>query len=223
MSHSYRHFVNIYPDYAADQQQPRPVIVGGQINPLLAKKIDGFISGIIEHFDREAATHTDHFSVYTGSAGVALLYLRLAELEATFGTETKTFDAEHWISRAVFHLERCGWNGKESNVREITKTFKDYSFLLGSAGVCVTKALLDVLAGSTGTMQACTELLNNLTPVVVGDNSMSDEILYGKAGFLHALLFAREKFGRDSGVSQENIDKVREHTLKCTIVRNLST
>ena len=52
--------------------------------------------------------------------------------------------------------------------------------------------------------------LLSLSDTVLTDSSLPDELLYGRAGYLYALLFIRRYLGQDA-VEQKLIDKVRSN------------
>lgn len=54
------------------------------------------------------------------------------------------------------------------------------------------------------------------------DSDVPDELLYGRAGFLYALLYVNKEIGADT-VDEGTIAKVTPaaHTLSCTLVRSV--
>ena len=50
--------------------------------------------------------------------------------------------------------------------------------------------------------------LEELSPLVCGDDTIPDELLFGRVGYLYSLLFVQKYLGREQ-ISHDNIVEVR--------------
>lgn len=110
------------------------------------------------------------------SPGIALLYLQLYR-----GTQ----DASH-LQRALDYIKRALRN---LNGRRV-------SFLCGDAGPLAVGAVLHHLLKNQSESQDClTKLLQLQRSVLSTDSDAPDELLYGRAGYLYALLYVHTEIG----------------------------
>ncbi|XP_046485573.1 lanC-like protein 2 isoform X1 [Neodiprion pinetum] len=116
------------------------------------------------------------FSIYTGTTGIANLYYH-------YGTN---FNDPSYISRANETIERSLSRLKTSK-RLIT-------FLCGSAGPLALGAVINHLHFAKDKSRSMIADLAELSKHVIGKNSdCPDELLYGRAGYLYALLFVNNR------------------------------
>jgi len=142
----------------------------------------------------------DHgYSVYTGSGGMALLYIHLSE------TLLKDDDTQKqlYLKNALRILEH--------NQRSLRG--KRMTFACGDPGILSLLSVLYSKLGQGDKSGKCLSKLVSLSDNVCGgDPSLPDEVLYGWAGYLFSLLFAQKHLGADK-IDHEIINKVCQAIL----------
>ena len=118
------------------------------------------------------------YSIYSGTSGLALLYLRLSET-LYVNNPTKCRQA---LDRA---LELITQPLNKLNGRKLT-------FLCGDGGVLALGAVLYTLCDNRAVARHCTQGLQTLSELALTDKLMPQELMYGCAGYLFALLFTRK-------------------------------
>jgi len=137
------------------------------------------------------------YSIYSGTSGLALLYLRLSEtLYANNPTKRR-----HALDRA---LELITQPLNKLNGRKLT-------FLCGDGGVLALGAVLYTLCDNSAVARHCTQGLQTLSELALTDHLMSQELMYGCAGYLFALLFTK-KYLPDS-IDTKLICRVAAHIV----------
>ena len=116
-------------------------------------------------------------SVYVGTAGVALLLLRLAAADARPHNHSEEALLARALELAELAEERAnpGW----------------VSFLEGLPGVLAVQCALLAAAGRGDDALAAARRVAQYENMVLALPPGECELLYGRAGFLHACLFAR--------------------------------
>lgn len=117
------------------------------------------------------------FTVYTGSAGMALLHLILY---------WQTSDKEN-LSIALDYLD-----ASLSTVSQLHKKMAmrpRTSFIEGEAGIFALAAVLNALKQPEMQRNEWVEQLLGLQKFVLEKHNTENEVLYGRAGYLYALLF----------------------------------
>ena len=125
----------------------------------------------------------DDGTIYTGSGGLALLFIRLGQ-----------------HTQAEKYLERSLYNVSQARV----------TFLCGSPGPLT---LLAVLRHRQGAAPDLSQILSLASQVTDLSSGLPDELLYGRAGYLHCLLYLRQELG-DAAVPTIIIRKVVEAILR---------
>ncbi|XP_061614089.1 lanC-like protein 2 isoform X2 [Phyllopteryx taeniolatus] len=144
---------------------------------------------LLQQMEEGLKTADPHdFSTYTGWTGIALLYLQL-----------------YRGSNEVAHLQRALDYVKRSmrilNGRKVT-------FLCGDAGPLAVGAVVHHKLGNTADSNDClSRLLQLQRSVLSPDSEMPDELLYGRAGYLYALLYVNKEIGGDT-VDEATVTKV---------------
>uniref|UniRef100_A0A8D2ZSW4 LanC lantibiotic synthetase component C-like 2 (bacterial) n=1 Tax=Scophthalmus maximus TaxID=52904 RepID=A0A8D2ZSW4_SCOMX len=147
------------------------------------------IKDLLQQMEEGLKTVDPHdFSTYTGWTGVALLYLQL-----------------HRVSHEASHLQRALDYAKRAmrilNGRKVT-------FLCGDAGPLAVGAVVHHKLGNAADSKEClSRLLQLQRSVLSPDAEMPDELLYGRAGYLYALLYVNKEIGADT-VDEGTIAKV---------------
>ncbi|TNM96150.1 hypothetical protein fugu_015811 [Takifugu bimaculatus] len=190
-----RAFPNLYPDWeqadpAADPEDhhDEPLDAEGQVSSVFQKKVQSKIKDLLQQMEEGLKTADPHdFSTYTGWTGIALLYLRL-----------------HQASQEALHLQRA-----LDYVKRATRVLngRKVSFLCGDAGPLAVGAVVHHKLGNEAESRDCLSRLLQLQRAVLSpDSDVPDELLYGRAGFLYALLYVNRELG--GAVDQATVAKV---------------
>ncbi|XP_074549623.1 lanC-like protein 2 [Halichoeres trimaculatus] len=193
-----RTFPNPYPDWdqgvltsnsGADVDYNEPFDADGKVSASFQKKVQSKIKDLLVQMEEGLKTADPHdFSTYTGWTGIALLYLQL-----------------HRVTQEVSHLQRALDYVKRTmrilNGRKVT-------FLCGDAGPLAVGAVVHHRLNNSADSKDCVSRLLQLQRAVLSpDSEMPDELLYGRAGYLFALLFINKEIGANT-VDEETITKV---------------
>ncbi|KAL3161939.1 hypothetical protein ABBQ38_009021 [Trebouxia sp. C0009 RCD-2024] len=134
-------------------------------------------------------------SIYTGTGGVAYMFLRLAESlrrsQSLIAQHPKQPLAKLTPECLLRRAEEYGhWANHLSH-----RHTKRVTFLEGHPGCLALQTAIASLLGKTAQVQHSMQELESWGPRVLHMPSTECEILYGRCGFLHALLFARKYVG----------------------------
>ncbi|KAG5850929.1 hypothetical protein ANANG_G00087600 [Anguilla anguilla] len=194
-----RAFNNPFPDWdqgacttsnsGTDSDCNDPFDGNGKISEAFQKKVQSKIKDLLLQMEEGLKTADPHdFSTYTGWTGIALLYLQLHRV---------TEDPSH-LQRALDYVKRTLRN---LNGRRVT-------FLCGDAGPLAVGAVAYHKLKSDAESQDClAKLLQLQRSVVSSDSELPDELLYGRAGYLYALLYVNSEMGPGT-VDEATISKV---------------
>ncbi|CAF3030419.1 unnamed protein product [Rotaria socialis] len=186
-----RYFKNNYPDYNGEQY----LGPDNQLSPPLKSTIIQWIEQHLHILEQNLnRMDSSDGSVYTGSAGVALLYLRLAQVlpdqKSRFMSQAKTL-----IDAALRLLDR----------RVVT-------FLCGAPGPLAIAAVIYHNAGDQKTTDRYIEKILSMKTNALS-HSVPDEFLYGRAGYLFTLMFLRREIG-EHAVDPQIITEIFEAMIK---------
>ncbi|XP_028381499.1 lanC-like protein 2 [Phyllostomus discolor] len=161
----------------------------GKIVQNLARRIQTKIKDLLQQMEEGLKTADPHdCSAYTGWTGIALLYLQLHRV-----TSDQTY-----LLRSLDYVKRTLRN---LNGRRVT-------FLCGDAGPLAVGAVVYHRLKSDAESRECITKLLQLQRAVVGrDTDLPDELLYGRAGYLYALLYLNTEIG-PGAVSESAIKEV---------------
>ena len=137
------------------------------------------------------------YSIYSGTSGLALVYLRLAETVYANSPPQRKHALERGLQLITQPLNKL-------NGRRLT-------FLCGDGGVLALAAVLYTMCDNTAVARHCTQGLQTLSELALTDRVMSQELMYGCAGYLFALLFAK-KYLPDS-IDGRLIARVAAHII----------
>lgn len=168
-----RAFENEFSDYHGGQSDV--VLADGMWTQEFQKDIRRNISDRLRDLERNLAKRTDwsDSSVYTGTTGVALMYMRLSDV----------LQDTSYLNRALPLVER-----QLSSLRE-----RRFSFLCGDPGPLAVGADLYNRLGRSQDSHNLVKRLVGLSKYVVSSTAdIPDELLYGRVGYLYALLYARK-------------------------------
>ncbi|XP_045168862.2 lanC-like protein 2 isoform X2 [Mercenaria mercenaria] len=160
-----------------------------ELKESLSKRIEEHIDRLLERLYEGLGEEGDEsYSVYTGIGGIAHLHLHMySKLKKDRGQLECALDC---LRQPLRHLKG-----------------QRISFLCGDAGPLALGAVIYDKLGSKPASKDCVTRLVGLQKDVCRDPSLPDELLYGRAGYLYALLFVRAHLGDDS-ISTEVIHKV---------------
>uniref|UniRef100_A0A3P8P0K2 LanC lantibiotic synthetase component C-like 2 (bacterial) n=1 Tax=Astatotilapia calliptera TaxID=8154 RepID=A0A3P8P0K2_ASTCA len=153
------------------------------------KKVQSKIKDLLQQMEEGLKTADPHdFSTYTGWTGIALLYLQLHRVS----------NEASYLHRALDYVKRTM---RILNGRKVT-------FLCGDAGPLAVGAVVHhKLNNTTDSKECLSRLLQLQRSVLSPDSDIPDELLYGRAGYLYALLYVNKEIGTDA-VDEDTITKV---------------
>ncbi|CAG5934093.1 unnamed protein product [Menidia menidia] len=167
----------------------------GKLTPEFAHRLSSSVSELLAVMENglKSADPRD-CTTYTGWAGVALLYLHLHGV----------FQETAFLQKALEHVSR--------GLRCLTRR-RDVTFLCGDAGPLAVAA---VVYCRLQRFQEADECINRLMQyhqtVVKGAGELPDELLYGRAGYLYALVFINQQLGQDR-IPLQYIQQISEAIL----------
>ncbi|XP_010832233.1 PREDICTED: lanC-like protein 2 isoform X2 [Bison bison bison] len=189
-----RAFPNPFPDYeaAAERQAEEPPCSRTPLSPEelglpfhsdgkiinnFTRRIQTKIKDLLQQMEEGLKTADPHdCSAYTGWTGIALLYLQLYRVTCDQSYLLRSLD---YVKRTLRNL----------NGRRVT-------FLCGDAGPLAVGAVVYHKLKSDCESQECiTKLLQLQRTIVCRDSDLPDELLYGRAGYLYALLYVNTEIG----------------------------
>ncbi|XP_029445426.1 lanC-like protein 2 isoform X2 [Rhinatrema bivittatum] len=187
-----RVFANPYPDYdpaAASSEEGEeedvqlssttldvPFDDQGKICPRFTRRVQTKINDLLQQMEEGLKTADPHdCSTYTGWTGTALLYLQMYRVAG---------DASY-LQRSLDYVRRILRN---LNGRRVT-------FLCGDAGPLAVGAVVYHKLQNEKESKDCITKLLQMQRTVCMDVDLPDELLYGRAGFLYALLYLNAEIG----------------------------
>ncbi|EMP36195.1 LanC-like protein 2, partial [Chelonia mydas] len=169
------------------------------------RRIQSKIKDLLQQMEEGLKTADPHdCSAYTGWTGIALLYLQLYRV-----TKDQKF-----LQRSLDYAKRILRN---LNGRRVT-------FLCGDAGpLAVGAVVYHKLKIDSESKECITKLLQLQRTVISTDSELPDELLYGRAGYLYALLYLNTEIGPDTvpqSVIKETFkeDKYLKDAMDCSDV-----
>ncbi|XP_069790166.1 glutathione S-transferase LANCL1 isoform X2 [Narcine bancroftii] len=174
-----RAFQNPYLDYEGPASTEGLFDSSGHLNSNFIQRLQSKISDLLQYMENGLlkADQTD-CSTYTGWAGIALLYLHMHNV---YGDQHFLQKAAHYVNKSLKCLAG----------RVVT-------FLCGDAGPL---AIAAVVYHKLQQMQESDNYINQLLrlhqSVVKPNSRLPDELLYGRMGYLYALLFVNDQFGNE--------------------------
>ncbi|XP_022659288.1 lanC-like protein 2 isoform X1 [Varroa jacobsoni] len=166
---SERYFKNPYEDYEEYIEKHRAFYLDKFI-----PEIECTVYKLLKVLELEVPIKTDSrdYSVYTGSTGIALLYMKLAD------AQPEKRDQLLEKAREILVTQR------------LAKKRHDFTFLCGDVGPIATRAVLHHRMGYSKEVKADIDLLHKFaTGCLSLETGEPDELLYGRVGYLYSLLF----------------------------------
>ncbi|KAL8165676.1 UNVERIFIED_CONTAM: LanC-like protein 2 [Gekko kuhli] len=174
----------------------------GKISSYFDRKVTAKIKDLLQQMEEGLKTADPHdCSTYTGWTGIALLYLQLYRVTGE----------KHNLQRALDYVKRTLRN---LNGRRVT-------FLCGDAGPLAVGAVVYHKLNIEDESKECvTKLLQLQRIVLSADSDLPDELLYGRAGYLYALLYLNTEIGPDTvpqSVIKEVVNSIIESGKKFSL------
>lgn len=174
----------------------------GKIGSYFNKKVTMKIKDLLQQMEEGLKTADPHdCSTYTGWTGIALLYLQLYRVTGESNNLQRSLD---YVKRTLRNL----------NGRRVT-------FLCGDAGPLAVGAVVYHKLNIENESKECVARLLQLQRIVLSpDSDLPDELLYGKAGYLYALLYLNTEIGPDTvphSVIKEVVNSIIESGKKLSL------
>ncbi|XP_040497153.1 glutathione S-transferase LANCL1 isoform X3 [Ursus maritimus] len=162
----------------------------GRLTPEFSQRLNNKIRELLQQMERglKSADPRDS-TVYTGWAGIALLYLHLHDV---FGDPAYLQMAHGYVKQSLNSLTK----------RSIT-------FLCGDAGPLAVGAVVYHKMNNEKQAEDCITRLIHLNKI---DLHAPNEMLYGRMGYIYALLFVNKNFGVEK-IPQSHIQQICETVL----------
>ncbi|XP_072117258.1 glutathione S-transferase LANCL1 [Mobula birostris] len=174
-----RFFKNPYLDYESPASTERLFDSTGHLTSSFIQHLQSKISDFLQYMENGLlkADRTD-CSTYTGWAGIALLYLHLHNV---YGDQNFLQKAAEYVNKSLKCLTR----------RVVT-------FLCGDAGpLAIAAVVCHKLQQIQESDNYVNQLLHLRQSAVKSSSKLQNELLYGRMGYLYALLFVNEQFGSE--------------------------
>lgn len=192
--HSSRSFPNPFHDYSGEKL----LADNGMLKPEFSECVKTSVYNLLSQLQEELPHVTKKdYSVYTGQPGYALLYLHLYnKLPEAAEHQSYLAKAADYLQPALRHLDS-----------EVC------TFLCGDAGVLAIAAVTFARLGEERTSTECLERLEKLHNALVNKSEIPDEHLYGRAGYLAALMYVQTYLGPNV-IQTETLRKVVKAMLE---------
>ncbi|OAD59635.1 LanC-like protein 1 [Eufriesea mexicana] len=167
-----RYYSNPYEDYPNSSANIIDTDTN-EINEDYKKAIRIYVKKLMNRLEKRKIywTSIDDYSVYTGSAGIAYMFYQYG----------KCFNEPAYIEKAMELVRIC--------IHKINSK-KEITFLTSVMGPLTLAAVIYHTKGlSTAAVITSLSIKSFVTVVLDESNDLSDELLYGRAGYLFSLLF----------------------------------
>ncbi|XP_068212610.1 lanC-like protein 2 isoform X2 [Palaemon carinicauda] len=174
-----RHFDNPFPYNSEDEKSPVLNESKHELSEDFTENLKESVKDFLKVLESDIPSTIDwnDVSVYTGCSGYTLLFLHLADV----------LEQDKFLKKAQPMAEECASKTKG----------KRHTFLCGDAGPLAVAAAVYSKLNMKSEATTCIERLRKLERDVLDPSSgLPDEILYGRAGYLYALVYLQEKFGK---------------------------
>ncbi|XP_034938031.1 lanC-like protein 2 isoform X2 [Chelonus insularis] len=188
-----RHYSNPYLNLSPDNDKNIVDSGNNDIHADFNNLLKDNIHKLMDHLDKHKTgwLTRDDTSIYTGNSGIAYMYY-------LYG---KQFNDESYITKA---LELIKIRSKSTSRRDIT-------FLTGEAGrLSLGAVIYHITNNKAESLEMISKLQAMLDEAVM---STYDELLYGRVGYLYALLFVNKN------ISPTTIDReIIKKTINCILI-----
>ncbi|CAG5134389.1 unnamed protein product [Candidula unifasciata] len=187
-----RAFKNPFPDYSGT-----PLLGDdNKLNKTCQSSLVSVAHRLLGIIQENFVPDSKDYSIYTGSSGQAFLHLHLHNKLPGVRDDSHLKVALSWLDPCLSRL-------KGSRV----------SFLCGDAGPLALAAVVYFKLNDKKLCKYYTEKVESLWEAARHDREIPDEILFGRCGYLSALLFLKHNISQDC-VRSEIIQEVVEAVLK---------
>ena len=191
-----RYLPNPYEDYDGSE-----LLENGQLKAQLRQNFVLNIAAMIKFWEDHFVFDQTDTSIYTGAAGAALLYMKVFETNLE---QELNISSQELVQKLESLVDRCLKYPKKNR----------FTFLCGGIGPLTVKALLCSLRGQD--YQTYLKEICNISRDSIQDPNLPNEILFGRAGILYALLLIRSKLDHsDKIITDELIREVLSTILNC--------
>ncbi|XP_037076149.1 lanC-like protein 2 [Pollicipes pollicipes] len=192
MSADRREFRNPFDDFDISLKDC-PLVKDGtswRLAPAFKTHLESWIQDLLGRLeaDMERDADWDDSSVYTGTAGLILLFMHLNSVTS----DTK-------------YLQRAA--ELEQRLPSLRPSHRRPTLLCGDAGVVAVTAAVHQAERRTEEARRRLATVMKLAFAVEESSSLPDELLYGRAGYLATLLYIRRTFGNDVPNLEEAMQK----------------
>ncbi|KAG8521033.1 Glutathione S-transferase LANCL1, partial [Galemys pyrenaicus] len=162
----------------------------GRLTPEFSQRLSNKIRELLQQMERglKSADPRDS-TAYTGWTGIAVLYLHLYDV---FGDPAYLQKAHGYVKQSLNYLSK----------RSIT-------FLCGDAGPLAVSAVVYHKMNDERQAEDCITRLMHLKKI---DPHAPNELLYGRIGYIYALLYVNKNFGEEK-IPQNHIQEICETIL----------
>ncbi len=173
-----RYFNNTFEDYLGNNDFIDTKT--GYLKDHIYKNILQKISVLYEYFENNLDNYinVNDYSIYTGISGIVLLFFHLNKV-----LPKNISIVNNLLDKSLSYLEKI--------LKHLNN--KRYSFICGDSGPI---ALASVIYYIKGNNKECIKMLKLLKSMINNINNanieLSDELLYGRSGFLFSLLFVQK-------------------------------
>lgn len=151
----------------------------GKLTPEFGQRLSSKVSELLAVMENGLRTPDPDGSCYTGWTGIALLYLHL-----------------HSVFREPLFLEKA--NMYISYSLKSFRQHQDFTFLCGVAGALAVAAVVcHRLQRPQNSDEYISRLLQQHPTVVQPSAELSDELLYGRIGYLYSLVYINQQLGQE--------------------------
>lgn len=190
-----REFPNHFAEYSGTQLLDADGKLHEEFRSRLRHEISRFVQRLEREYNEGTIDYRD-YTVYTGTAGVGLLYFHMSNKMKDADGSRSLRVAGSYADAAVKQLRRRG-----------------VSFLGGDAGPLALGAVVYQRLGRASESQDCVDRLLSLSQQALTDSSLPDELLFGRSGYLLSLLFVRHHLGNET-IPQTVIRQVCERIIE---------
>lgn len=190
-----REFDNPYEDFVPHRENSAFNFKDGKIRLEFQEKLESAVNKLLSELVEGLHESDSHeYSVYTGTSGIALLYFLMSQ----------KLNNTSYAERALKMTEKALSKLKNHRV----------SYLNGDAGPLAIGAMLYHAQGAEAKSQDCIDRLKKMLPQVLDLRSdLPDEILYGRTGYLYALLYLN-KYLRQNTIDSKTVQQVVSAVLR---------
>lgn len=182
----------------SEDDAPRIAWLSSQL-PLLAHSVSAHWTAGGDDDDADAAPDE---TLYEGLGGAAYAFLHVSRAIASMHhSPAKATDGLQSLARQLSEAA-LSLADRAAALHAASRHQPRLTFYFGTSGVLATRILTALHAGDSKRMQNVHADLASLLALRHSDPSLPDEILYGRAGLLHALLLVDSCIRSDSSLSK---------------------